>query len=133
MKQLVYIVIGFCLLFAGCNYLDQVPEGDIETEETIFEKKSQAEEWLQTCHVFLSEHLTSLVKEPSRVGTDEVVAGDYIRKFYLNKGKSSALWDGFFIADGLQMAWTCFRTVSGCHWNTLPCCPWYMPRSFSMI
>ena len=104
MKQLVYIVIGFCLLFAGCNYLDQVPEGDIETEETIFEKKSQAEEWLQTCHVFLSEHLTSLVKEPSRVGTDEVVAGDYIRKFYLNKGKSSALWDGFFIADGLQMS-----------------------------
>ena len=104
MKQLVYIVVGFCMLFTGCDYLDQVPEGDIETEETIFEKKSQAEDWLQTCHVFLSEHLTSLVKEPSRVGTDEVVAGDYIRKFYLNKGNSSALWDGFFIADGLQMS-----------------------------
>ncbi len=104
MKQLLYILIGFSTLLSACNYLDQVPDGDIETEETVFEKKSQAEDWLQTCHTFLSEHLTSLVSEPSRVGTDEVVAGDYIRKFYLNKGGSSAKWDGFFIADGLQMS-----------------------------
>ena len=102
MKQCIYITIGFCMLFYGCNYLDQVPENDIETEESIFEKKSQAEEGLQTGRVFVSAHLTSLMKDPSRVGTDEVVGGDYVRNLYV--GRNIGEWNGFFIADGLQMS-----------------------------
>ena len=37
------------------NWLDVVPENDIETIETNFEKKEDAEAWLKTCYVFLIE------------------------------------------------------------------------------
>ena len=46
MKHLLYSFLLFSLLFAGCDYLDMVPEKDIETVESIFEMRSNAEKWM---------------------------------------------------------------------------------------
>lgn len=104
MKHFIHIVIILSLFFLGCNYLDTVPENDIETIETIFEKRTQAEDWLQTCYLFLSKTLTTLPEDPARTGTDEVVAGDYCRQFFINNNWTFKNWVGFSIADGLQMS-----------------------------
>ena len=32
-------------LFTGCNYLDMVPEKDIETIESLFEQRTKVESW----------------------------------------------------------------------------------------
>ena len=67
------------LVLNSCNYLDVVPENDIETIETIFEKREQAEDWMKTCHVILTAPVTSVVTNPAFTGADEVVAGEYMR------------------------------------------------------
>ena len=42
-----YLLSIFCavLLLPGCDYLDMVPEKDIETVESIFEQRTKAEAW----------------------------------------------------------------------------------------
>lgn len=102
MKYRVSILIICFLSLLGCDYLDMVPENDIETIETIFEKREQAEEWLKTCHSFLQAEIPSVSSNPAFAGADEVVSGQLIRKTY--PLGNSYCWDGLFIGDGLQMA-----------------------------
>ena len=85
------------LVLNSCNYLDVVPENDIETIETIFEKREQAEDWMKTCHVILTAPVTSVVTNPAFTGADEVVAGEYMRNRF-------PAFQCFFIGDGLQMS-----------------------------
>lgn len=85
------------LILNGCNYLDVVPENDIETIETIFEKREQAEDWMKTCHVILTAPVASVMSNPAFTGADEVVAGEYMRNQFPS-------FQGFFIGDGLQMS-----------------------------
>ena len=92
-----------CFLFlTGCNYLDMVPENDIETIETIFEKREQAAEWFKSCHSYLIKEIASVVMNPAYAGTDEIVTGQYIRQAY--PLSNNYCWDGLFIGDGLQMS-----------------------------
>lgn len=42
MKHVYILIITLISLFSGCDYLDVVPDNDIETIETIFEKRDQA-------------------------------------------------------------------------------------------
>ena len=98
MKKIVIALSALLVSFSGCNFLDLVPEDDIETIETIFEKREQAELWLKTCYTFLWE-LGGIPRDPSFTGTDEVVGGDFIRQ---NGGGGGAA--GFAISDGLQMS-----------------------------
>ena len=42
-----FIIILLIALFSGCNYLDVVPENDIETIESNFEKKESASKWFK--------------------------------------------------------------------------------------
>ncbi len=92
-----FIIILLIALFSGCNYLDVVPENDIETIESNFEKKESASKWFKYCHTFLMYYTTSVITNPAFMGTDEVVAGDFTRQFNWN-------YTGLFIGDGLQMA-----------------------------
>ena len=57
MKHLIiYSTIVTSIFFSSCsNYLDIVPENDIETIETIFEKREQAELWLKSCYVLMTD------------------------------------------------------------------------------
>lgn len=43
-KYLLSILCGLFLL-PGCNYLDMVPEKDIETIESVFEQRTKVEKW----------------------------------------------------------------------------------------
>ena len=98
MKHFYILLITLTSLFSGCNYLDVVPDNDIETIETIFEKRDQAENWFKFCHTFLMPYTASIISNPAYTGADEVVAGDFIRQqFNYN-------WAGFYIGDGLQMS-----------------------------
>lgn len=100
MKRILYLFVTLSLLFPGCNYLDIVPENDIKTIETIFEKREDADLWLKSCYSFQVDPLTSVIVSPAYTGADEVVAGEYIRSI---KG-NNVYWNGFYIGDGLQMA-----------------------------
>lgn len=93
MRNLCYIFM--IVLFSRCDYLDLVPEDDIETIETIFEKKAQADEWLKTCYSFITGPAVSCWENVAITGADEFVGGDYPR------GRN---FSGFKIADGLQMS-----------------------------
>ena len=102
MKHIAIMVVLLAMLFSGCEYLDVVPENDVETVETIFETRDNADWWLQSCYVIFNTPLTSLPANPSYTGADEIIAGDYVRRY--NVQPSASAWYGFEIGDGLQMA-----------------------------
>ena len=95
MKYVNILLIGMVLLFPGCTFLDVVPEGNIESIESNFEKRDQTENWFKYCHFWVSPFTTSVISNPAYLGTDEVVAGTYLRESGFN-------WSGLYIADGLQ-------------------------------
>lgn len=105
MKYLINILLVVSLF--GCNYLDVVPENDIETIESNFEKRESADKWFKYCHTFLSTYSSSVLNNPAYMATDEVVAGDYTRQFPL----SLTTFHGLFIGDGLQMAQSPFGNI----------------------
>ena len=98
-----FIFLPLAVLVSGCNYLDTVPENDIETVETIFEKRENAELWLESCYSFLVNEYLGVSSRPEITGTDELVANEFVLQYRDNKG-NKIKWVGFSIADGLQMA-----------------------------
>lgn len=95
MKYLICLSLAFLFLFSGCDYLDIVPEEDIETVETIFEKREQVDEWLQTCYALLASRAASVQWDPAYLGTDEIAVGLWGRRYD---------YAGLYIGDGLQMS-----------------------------
>ena len=95
-----YILLIWLGLLSGCNFLDVVPAGDIEDIDMIFERREQTENWFKVCHAWLSPFTTSVISNPAYMGTDEVVAGNFMRQ------QLNYAWSGLYIADGLQMAQT---------------------------
>ncbi len=89
-------------LFDGCDYLDMVPENDIETIETIFEKREQAEEWFKKLSFLSDKRDCFCSNESCLCRTDEIVTGQYVRQTY--PLSNVYCWDGLFIGDGLQMS-----------------------------
>ncbi len=100
MKRFICILISSVLVFTACDYLDMVPEKDIETIETIFEKKEQAAQWLRSCYVFLEEPVGTYTMNPAVLGADELVGSNYMRTQY----NGLYLFPGLAIADGMQMS-----------------------------
>lgn len=89
MKYVNILLIGLVLLFPGCTFLDVVPEGNIESIESNFEKRDQTENWFKYCHFWDSPFTTSVISNPAYMGTDEVVAGTYLRESGFN-------WSGLY-------------------------------------
>lgn len=83
------------LLIISCDWLDRVPEDDIERIETIFEQRKDAEKWLIATYSAAQELATNVQINVAYFGTDEVTAGEYIR----NRG-----YNGLKISEGLQMS-----------------------------
>ncbi|MBS7156161.1 MAG: RagB/SusD family nutrient uptake outer membrane protein [Sanguibacteroides justesenii] len=98
MRNLLYtILLGLSVHLTGCgDYLDVVPKNDIQTIETIFEKREDAYHWLRSCYIMLTPHIAEFLNNPAFLGADEIVAGEYCRQ-KIGPG-------GLFIGDGLQMA-----------------------------
>ena len=108
MRNMLFKCLSFVgiISFTGCEkYLDVVPENDIKTLETVFEKREDAYEWFRSCYIMLTPHIAEFLANPAFLGADEFVGGEYCRQ----KVKPA----GLFIGDGLQMAQTPYGNI----WN----------------
>ncbi|MFR5659720.1 MAG: RagB/SusD family nutrient uptake outer membrane protein, partial [Butyricimonas faecihominis] len=99
MKNLWYNLLFVCSVFlTGCTgFLDVVPEDDIETIESDFEKRENAEVWLKSCYVFLTINVAESMGNPAYLGADEYCGSEYVRT------KQTSSVPALFIGDGLQM------------------------------
>ena len=95
-----YLLSIFCavLLLPGCDYLDMVPEKDIETVESIFEQRTKAEAWWKGIYSDLNTVMTDIRSNISYMGADE-----YVTCLALYNSDMYGL-DGLKVADGLQMS-----------------------------
>lgn len=96
MKSIQCFLLFFLFLFGSCDYLDVVPEEDLETIESVFEKREKADQWLYTAYNYLMP-LAKVNQNPAFLGADEYTTGNYLR----NQNGGMA---GLFIGDGLQMS-----------------------------
>ena len=96
-KYLLSILCGI-LLLPGCNYLDMVPEKDIETVESLFEQRTKVENWWKGLYSELNRIFADFRVNTAYLGADEFVTCQALH--------SSTLYnlDGLKIADGLQMS-----------------------------
>ena len=96
-KYLLSILCGI-LLLPGCNYLDMVPEKDIETIESLFEQRTKVENWWKGLYSELNRIFVDFRINTAYLGADEFVT---CQALY-----NSTLYnlDGLKIADGLQMS-----------------------------
>lgn len=92
--KLKYALILLIPTLGSCNFLDVVPEKDIETIESIFEQRQGALNWLKTCYTFLADGTHNPEGNIQYAGGDEFVAGDYLRQ--------SNYYNAFKIGDGTQ-------------------------------
>lgn len=100
-----YSAACVCLSLSACSdYLDVVPKNDIETIETIFEQKDNADEWLQTCYAMTEKHLGGWTSQPGFMGADELVCGELLRHNAYANSLTAGYLCGPYIGDGLQMA-----------------------------
>ena len=96
-KHLLYILCGM-LLLTGCDYLNRVPEKDIETVESLFEQRTKAEAWWKGLYGEINTVLTSLTNNTSFLGADEFVTCQALYN------STTFRLDGLKVADGLQMS-----------------------------
>lgn len=98
MKKLLSIISFSVLLWCGCkDYLDIVPEGDIDTIETVFEQRSQVLDWVETCYSWIPA-IANIPTNIGLTGADELVANDYLRLY------NAEIFTPLFIGDGVQSA-----------------------------
>ena len=110
MKKNIVNLIYLCVIsisLTACSWLDVVPEDDIETSETTFEKREDAYTWFKTCYSMITMDISDVNQCPAFWGTDEVVAGDFMR--IVNPTHQPL--NGLMIADGLQMAQSPYAEV----------------------
>lgn len=98
MKKYLLSILCAVLLLPGCDYLDMVPEKDIETVESLFEQRTKAEVWWLGLYGELNNALTNISYNTSYTGADEFVT---CQALY-----NSTVYnlDGLKVADGLQMS-----------------------------
>ena len=91
-------ILCVIFLFPGCDYLDMVPEKDIETVESIFEQRAKVEVWWKGLYSELNNVFASIATNTSYMGADEFVT---CQALY-----NSSLYqlDGLKVADGQQMS-----------------------------
>ena len=96
-KYLLSILCGI-LLLPGCNYLDMVPEKDIETVESLFEQRTKVELWWKGLYAELNNIFADFRVNTAYLGADEFVTCQALH--------NSTMYnlDGLKIADGLQMS-----------------------------
>ena len=96
-KYLLSLLCGI-LLLPGCNYLDMVPEKDIEKIESLFEQRTKVENWWKGLYSELNMIFANFRVNVAYLGADEFVT---CQALY-----SDAIYnlDGLKVADGLQMS-----------------------------
>ena len=61
-KNIIYSLLFVASIsFTGCKgYLDVVPDNDIETIETTFEKREDAYTWFKTCYSMITMDISDI-------------------------------------------------------------------------
>ena len=95
MRYLIIIFLSATLVF-GCDYLDMVPENDIQTVETIFEQRENADTWLRGLYGVMPNMITNL-SNVAYFGADELAACESHRNSQWYAG-------AFKVSDGLEMS-----------------------------
>lgn len=105
-KKYIILAAAMPMLVSCEKFLDIVPEEDITTIESIFEQRTNVEEWEADCY----SYIVGLATPQGNVGltaSDELVGSQYLRnqiRFPLNP---------LFIGDGLQSVQTPYCDI----WN----------------
>lgn len=105
------VILASVALTSCDDYLDVVPKGDIETVQSNFEQKSGAYDWLKTCYSMIKEEAGDFTESPQFLGSDEFVAGQYLRNKTIQYGMDKTFCAGLFISDGLQMASNPYNSI----------------------
>lgn len=80
MKYNILLLIFVVLSLISCSdYLDLVPEKDIENIESLFERKSGALSFLATCYQGTVTTKGNLFSDPAICGADEFMSGEFSR------------------------------------------------------
>ena len=98
MKKYLLSILCSVLLLAGCDYLDAVPEKDIETIESIFEQRTKVEAWWKRLYVGLNDAFSDIRGNTAYLGSDEFVTCQALYN------SSTYSLDGLKVANGLQMS-----------------------------
>ena len=93
------------------DYLDVVPEDDIQTIDKTFEQRNDAYNWLRTCYSMILLQTSDIRYNPAYWGTDEVVADNYTRNNGYGAYYNHAYIPGIMIADGNQMVQSPYADV----------------------
>ncbi|WP_231932344.1 MULTISPECIES: RagB/SusD family nutrient uptake outer membrane protein [Butyricimonas] len=101
MKHILLILCSVTWLFGCSNYLDVVPERDIETIESIFELRANADTWLEGVYAGVMKQVAHFERNPAFFGADETIMCDVFRN---EKDGDRSAYNGLFIAEGLQMS-----------------------------
>lgn len=102
MKKYGKAFLVFLLLLTGCNFLDMVPENDIETIESIFETRQNASTWLDGTYAMVCDFYPNFAQNVAYFGADEFVACQKLMDESGGDGKYD--YPGFQIAAGYQKA-----------------------------
>lgn len=77
-KFILFILAAFTLF--GCkDYLDLVPEKDITSVESVFEKRTSTLEFLNSCYHSTRDNIGSIYRDPAICGADEFMTGNILR------------------------------------------------------
>lgn len=100
MKKIMSFIV-MALSFSACDYLNMVPEKDIETIESVFETRQNAEKWRDGTYGMICEFLPDFTQNAGYFGADEFIACQALQ----NKGYEGKYdLPGFRIAAGQQMS-----------------------------
>ena len=98
MKKYLLSILCAILLLPGCNYLNMVPEKDIETIESLFEQRTKVEFWWKGLYADLNFIFTDIRGNTAYMGADEFVTCQALYN------SSTYGLDGLKVADGQQMS-----------------------------
>lgn len=101
-KYKIFLSIVSVFLISGCEYLDMVPEKDIETLDTQFEQRSTADTWINGLYGAAAQTFGNYGQNPIFLATDEFVTGEPLQKLIWTGNK--LMYPGFRVANGLQMS-----------------------------
>ena len=105
-----YLLSIFCALslLSGCNYLDMVPEKDIETIESVFEQRTKVENWWLGLHGDVQQLLQNVRFNLAFAGGGEVVGSPIM-------ARKQEMMYGLQVANGLQMSQEPYGNI----WNDM--------------
>lgn len=120
-KLLIFALVTISLM--GCkDYLDLVPEKDLTTIESIFEKRNTALKFQSGIYQAQAFSVGDIQYDPAMSASDEYVIGDYARNKSFSDFEEGTYLASLKIAEGLQNPNTPILNI----WGKRPA--WYKSR-----